>query len=145
MPPYADVYVIAPERSAAVITQFLAYFTPYREEVVADGYWVPRFSDTPAGQFRRAEDLVEYLVDHPSEPYGIYWRNLGEGPALAMVFFTTDGAILLGLSCLEADAEAGLTQLRSFAGAESGCILFEQPPPDSAAEFRRMVNSDVSP
>ena len=58
-----------------------------------------------------------------------------------MAFFTTDGAILLGLSCFEGEAWVRLKELRSFAGAKSGCILFEQPPPDSAAEFGRMIDS----
>jgi hypothetical protein len=141
MPPYADVYVLAPERSAALIARFLEHFTPDAEEVVDDGYGVPQFSDTPARHFRRAEELVEHLAAHPSESYGVYWRNLGAGPAFAMAFFTTDGAIILGLACLEGEAEARLTELQSFAGSKSGCILFEQPPPDSAAEFIRMTVS----
>lgn len=141
MPPYEDVYVLAPERSAALIARFLERFAPCAEEVVDDGYGVPRFSDTPARHFRRAQELVEHLASHPSEPYGVYWRNLGAGPAFAMAFFTADGAIILGLSCLEGEAKAWLTELQSFAGSKSGCILFEQPPPDSASAFIRMTIS----
>jgi hypothetical protein len=138
MPPYSDVYVLAPGRSAAVIARFLERFAPMSEEVV-DEYEVPRFAASPSYQFRRAAELVEHLAAHPYEPHGIYWRNLGAGPAFAMAFFTTDGAILLGLSCVEGEAEAWLKELRTFAGAESGCIMFEQPPPDSADEFGRMI------
>jgi hypothetical protein len=140
MPEFADTYVLAPERSAALVARFLDHFAPRREEAAVD-YSVPQFADVPARHFGRAEELVEYLVGHPSEPHGVYWRNLGDGPPFVMAFFTSDGAVILGLSCVEPEAPAWLSRLRAFAGPGPHCTLFEQPPPDSAAEFRALAEA----
>ncbi len=138
MPPYSDAYLLVSDRSATAIARFLDHFVPNREEV-ADGYEVPQYADAPDHHFRRVEELIAYLEGHALEDYGIYWRNTGEGPAFAMAFFTSDGAVILGLACIEDEATAWLTELRAFAGSGPCCILFEQPPPDSAAAFRALA------
>jgi hypothetical protein len=142
MPGYADTYVLTFDRSATLIVRFLERFARCREEV-AEVYEVPQYSDSPTHRFHRAADLVEYLAGCPSEPHAVYWRNLGQGPAITMAFFTNDGAVILGLFCAEDEAETWLTELRKFAGPGPGCILFEQPPPVSAAEFRALCGGAV--
>ncbi|MDB5349489.1 MAG: hypothetical protein JWN86_736 [Planctomycetota bacterium] len=140
MPAFADVYALAPDRSASLIRRFLDQFAPLREET-AEGYEMPRFAESPDRLFGRAEELVDHLAAHPSEPYSVYWRNLGGGPPFVMAFFTTDGAVILGLSCVEHESAEWLSRLRVFAGPGPHCTLFEQAPPDSAAEFRLLAEA----
>ena len=140
MPAFADVYALAPGRSASLIRRFLDHFAPLREEA-AESYEVPRYAERPDHLFGRAEELVDHLVANTSEPHGVYWRNLGDGPPFVMAFFTTDGAVILGLSSVEQESASWLSRLRSFVGPSPHCTLFEQPPPDSAAEFRALAEA----
>jgi hypothetical protein len=136
---YYDVYALATARTTDEVQRFLAHFAPEREES-ADDYTIPRFSDSPLYVFDRANEVIEYCVSHLTEPQSIYWRCLREsGPAHAMVFFTTDGALLLGLSVIT-DEDQWLKDLKAFAGSNVGCVLFEEAPPDSAEEFRRIIS-----
>ena len=139
---FYDVYVLSPKRSAEMIDRFLGRFAPVREES-ADEYCVPRFSDTPEHLFRRASELIDFCVIHPREPQGIYWRSVAaRDPAHAMAFFTTDAALILGLS-VSADSDRWLAKLLAFTSAEVGLVLFEDPPPDTAAEFRALAHKSV--
>ncbi len=139
MPGYYDVYALATTRTTDVAERFLAHFAPEREES-ADDYTIPQFGDSPSHVFDRANEVIAYCVSHVTEPQSIYWRCLRDSdPAHAMVFFTTDGALLLGLAVVT-DEDQWLKDLQAFAGSNVGCVLFEEAPPDSAEEFRRLVS-----
>jgi len=138
MPPYADVYALSPSRTTEAVDHFLDRFAPSREEVTNE-YEVPQYEATPVACFGRAADVIAFLADHPDEPYSLYWRNTAaDGPAFVMTFFTTDGAIILGLSCAEEQAEHWLSELKAFAKANVGSRAFEQPPPETTVEFLRL-------
>ena len=56
-----------------------------------------------------------------------------------MLFFTIDGGMIAGLTVSTWDADLAGSTLRRLAAtvdARYGYTLWEQPPPDSAAEFR---------
>ena len=57
-----------------------------------------------------------------------------------MLFFTSDGALILGLSVVEREDE-WFSRLKEFAGSEVGCITFETAPPATAGEFRQLAAS----
>jgi hypothetical protein len=138
VPGYYDVYALAPHRTVEAVERFLARFAPAHEPA-ADEYEVPRYADAPAIVFRTPGELVAYCVGHPAEPHGVYWRCLGGGdPARAMVFFTTDGALILGLS-VASDADRWLAELLAATGSAVGWVGFEEPPPDSASEFAALA------
>lgn len=138
MPPYADIYALAPRRTTDVVRQFLARFAPEREEMT-ENYEVPQYETAAVLSFDSADALIDDLASNRTVPYSIYWKNTGsDGPAFVMAFFTTDEALILGLSCVEEDSLRWLDALTDFAGTSAACVLFEQPPPDSAAEFLRL-------
>jgi hypothetical protein len=140
MPGYCDIYALSAIRTADVVERFLNRFAPQRE-AMADEYEVPRYSDSPAIVFRRDTELVAYCVAHTSEPHSMYWRRLGAGdPAHVMVFFTPDEGLILGLSVV-AESDHWLAKLLAFAGSDVGCVLFEDPPPDTARDFRALAAS----
>jgi hypothetical protein len=56
-----------------------------------------------------------------------------------MVIFTKDAQVILGLSAEEYAAQALLAVLKSHAGSDVGYITVEGPPPQTAAEFRRIA------
>ncbi len=131
---FYDVYALAPARTADAVERFLARFVPAREPSAAD-YLVPHLADTPAVTFGTAVQVVRCCVARPGEPYTLYWRSLASGdPAHAMAFFTADGGLILGLS-VAADAGRWLGELVAETGGSAGWVGFEEPPPDTGAEF----------
>jgi hypothetical protein len=56
-----------------------------------------------------------------------------------MLYFTTDGGLIAGLTVATSDLDLAGTTLRHLAetvDARYGYATWEQPPPDSAAEFK---------
>jgi len=122
----------------AEIAKFLDHFLPDREET-ADEYLVPQFSETPKIEFRDAEKLLAYLCETPDEPHAVYWRSKADcDPGFAMVFPTTGGQIVYGLSVGENELEF-LETLKSFVDSPIGYIDFENPPPDNPTDFEKVA------
>jgi hypothetical protein len=135
---FHDVYVLSDQRSKAEVTRFLDRFLPEREEV-ADDYAVPHLSDRPEIVFAGADDLLTYLGEHPDRSHGIYWASRAVGdPRFAMIFPTTDGQVVYGLS-VERDAAEFLAELKAHLGSPTGYVDFENPPPDNAPDFVKMA------
>jgi hypothetical protein len=134
--PY-DVYALASGRTRDTVERFthewLRGFRP-----AADDYELPRYATDPIAVYDSAEELIDVLLERPAEPHGIYWENTGEGSvATAMLFFTTDGQIIVGLT-VSGDQNTALQYLDRLAktvDARLGYITGEEPPPDTAAEF----------
>jgi hypothetical protein len=140
MPDYYDVYVLAPERSASIALQFLDEFAPHRVETAVD-YQFPQHSDQPEVVLTTAHDAITYCAHHPRESQSLYFRNLSGGHAHAMLFFTEDGGLILGLSVEQADPADTLLRLREHAHSPIGYLTFEEPPPVTASEFRRLAQA----
>lgn len=139
MPRYADIYVLTPSRTKATIRAFLDRFAPDRAETAKE-YWIPEHVDTPHTVLHSATEVISYCCGHQSETQSLCWRRIGDGgPKYAMVIFTKDAQVILGLSTEEFAAQGLLTILRDHAGSDIGYITVEGPPPQTAAEFRRMA------
>jgi hypothetical protein len=142
----ADVYVLSARRSADAIDSFLAAFAPARE-LQGGEFPVPMFDDDSPLVFHSVEPLVEYCCAHPEVPYSLYWRALGEAEiAFAMVFFLEDGQVIYGLSTPELQAKGIkrlLDRLADHVGSNESLVLSEQPPPDTAIEFRRAIDQSM--
>jgi hypothetical protein len=139
MPPYSDIYVLTQSRTEATISSFLDRFVPVREET-ADDYCIPQHVKFPHTVFRTAAEVVSYCCSHASVSQSVYWRQVsGDDPAYAMVFFTSEGLLILGLSTDESTAKSYFTELSTHIGSDVGYITVEAPPPDSAAEFYRFA------
>jgi hypothetical protein len=141
MPPYADIYVLTQSRTEATVLSFLDRFAPIRAET-ADEYCIPQYADSAHIVFRAAAEVVSYCCRYTSETQSIYWRRAGDGgPAYAMVFFTSDGFLILGLSTEESAVERYFAELLTHAGSDVGYVTVESPPPDNSAEFRKFASS----
>jgi hypothetical protein len=144
VPPFADCYVLVNSRSKKLVQEFLAHFLPKRR-AWADEYEVPQYSDKPEQVFRTTEDALAYLEEHPHEHHGLYWANEGRGDTRrGMVFPTSDGEMIYGLSCDAKDpkiADKLLDAMKLFLKSEIGCIAIEEPPPESAQGFKELVES----
>ena len=141
MPEYADVYALAPTHDRATLDRFLARFAPHRAES-ADEYELPQFNENPIAVYLTADELLPHLFARAAEEYAVYWRKTdGPGPDHAMVFFTPDGGLILGVSCSPADADRWLEELFAFVGNRVGYINHEQPPAATASEFRAVATA----
>ena len=142
---YFDVYVLARQRSADAAIEFLDHFAPIREQLDGD-YSFPQYSGTSEVVFDKPMDAIHYCEKHPAESQSLYFQNLRSGPVHAMIFFTSDGEMIFGLSVPEGDdglEKDCLNQLKEFARTSIGYIDFEAPPPDTAAEFKVLAATRV--
>ena len=134
-----DLYALAGERSREVVGRFRDQWLTGFEESAAE-YEFPRFADRPDAVYDSPWDLIDRLLADPTQPHSLYWRNPRSGPVLhAMLFFTTDGSLIAGLTVATEDQDRAGAMLRQLAGsveARYGYALAEAPPPDSASEFR---------
>ena len=136
---YHDVYVLARERSARVANQFLAAFAPNCLES-ADEFGFPEFAEVPTVVFTTSAEAIRYCEAHPGAAHRFYFRNPKGSPAHAMLFFTSDGGLILGLSVVKGEKQA-YSRLVGHAGSDIGYITFESPPHDTAAEFRQAAEA----
>ena len=138
MPGYSDVYVLAPERSASLVSRFLDKFAPKRE------FSAEEISVYDAGRelsFTSSEAAVEFCSASSHTSTSLYWRSLSPPPDHVMVFFLTDGYLVLGVSTSEQEAISAFAMLQRFCGPTScGYIAFEEPPPDNGSAFRNRCN-----
>jgi hypothetical protein len=138
---FYDCYVLVSDRSPEVVRGFLDRFLPAREETAAE-YEVPHHATTPTHLFRSAADLLEHLATHVHEAHAVYWRAaIDSTVAHAMVFPTSDGATILGLSCRPdvSVAERLLRDMMVFLASDIGTFWYETVAPSTAVDFAREV------
>jgi len=133
------VYVLSPERSATAAERFLDTFAPQREQSAED-YVFAQFTGQPLLIVKLAREAIQYCESHSAETQSLYFRNLGAGPEHAMLFFTSDGGLVFGLSVVERPDE-WFARLKDYVGSDCGYIAFESPPPVTVAEFRALAAS----
>jgi hypothetical protein len=144
MPEYADIYSLFRRRNRTTIDWFLDRFMPAREEAV-DEYWIPPGASIPTTVFRSASELLDYCCERPEQEHGIYWRSIGGvRPEHGMVFFHTDGSMVLGLSTDSADhdlVDRLCEELGSMEDAVASYITHEDLPPSTASEFIALIGA----
>ena len=142
MPEYADIYILAPERTPQVVANFLDAFIPDREEAAAE-YEIPQYSASPAIIFSHSQELIDYCCSHPQEVHTVYWRaNRNQKPEHAMAFFLKDANLILGVST---DAEDHsyiddiVSKLKRYFGTDDVLMRYEECPPESKEAFKAEI------
>jgi hypothetical protein len=130
-----DIYVLAADRSRAVVDRFrarwLAGFEPSAEE-----YEFPQYATRPVAVYASPCDVIDRLLVEHTEPYGLYWHRPGGGAdGTAMLFFTADGGLVAGVTAGEDDARKALVELADTVGSRDGYVSVGTPPPDTTGEF----------
>lgn len=131
-----DVYVLAPARNRETLDKFLEkYVRGFK--AAADEYEFPQYAKEPSFVTKDLDTLFDALFKGPEQPHAVYWTpEESEDMVAAMVFFTKDGEMIFGLTVLEERAEHYLAQLNADFGTDESLVLYEQPPPDTAREFK---------
>jgi hypothetical protein len=134
-----DLYALAGERSREAVRRFRDQWLTGFEESAVD-YEFPQYSDRPDTVYSSPWELIDRLLAEPAQAHSLYWRNPSPGHVQhAMLFFTTDGALIAGLTVATSDLElAGMTlrRLAATVDARFGYATWEQPPLDRASEFK---------
>jgi hypothetical protein len=134
-----DLYALAGERSHDVVRRFRDRWLTSFEPSAAE-YEFPQYSDRPDAVYSSPWELIDRLLAAPEQPHSLYWRNPRPGHELhAMLFFTTDGGLIAGLTVATADPDRARTTLRRLAqsvDARYGYATWEEPPPDTASGFK---------
>ena len=146
---YADCYVLTENRSKEWVYRFLDRFLPERV-VFQDEFEIPSFAKEPRIVFSTVDELLDYLEINIHESYSLYWKNLkNDTLPRAMSTFTSDGYLILGLSCKRKSrrtetnefgvdwsiANEKLMKMKQFTGSAYGYITLEEPLPDKKVDF----------
>lgn len=130
-----EVYVLCESRSRACAEPFLNAFLPQRSPADED-YPFPQYEDQPEVVYERPEEIMQRMEAAPDARYALYWRNLvAEGPEMAMLFYTRDGALMAGLVVDEPEVQATLQALSRQVQGRFGYITSESCPPETREEF----------
>ena len=131
--PYFDVYVLCSERTEALAERFLAEWAPNRTPTAVE-YEIPQYSDTYTHLFEDAGDLIRFLESNAAETQAVYWES-GRDDEIerVMVFFTSDGGMVAGLSISDWDRPREEIARIFFAlagsvGARFGYVTAEEAP-----------------
>lgn len=141
---YADCYVLCENRNEKFISEFLNFFISEREES-SDEYGFPQYDTNAELYFENVEKLIRHLIINNTSEYSIYWRNKKKDKLRgAMLFFTEDGKLIIGLYCdtLKNDSkiEANyLAQLKEFSKSKFGYIAYEEITEMNTYGFMKMV------
>ena len=95
---FADCYILTDIRKEKDLIDFLNYFIPHNE-ISTDEFEVPQFEQETTQTFDNSSKLIEFLIDTPTEPYCLHYRNLENSDIKgATCYFTKDGGLIFGLS-----------------------------------------------
>jgi hypothetical protein len=130
-----EIYVLCEARSATAARLFLETCLPARTALTNE-YPFPQFDSSPSNVFRSPEELILHLESRGDESYSIYWDSKSdEGPRQAMLFFTTDGAMIAGLVVRERDAHDAILHLAQRVNGRFAYIDSSNCPPDNSEGF----------
>jgi hypothetical protein len=147
MPQYIDCYFLINSRKSIFVEAFLNKFIPIRT-ASAEDYPVPEYTNNPARLFLNTTDLILYLEEKSTYSYSIYWRNEDQLSDIkhGMVFYTTDGMMIFGVSIEEYDPNNDIYKaIKTFTGSTMGCMTVEEAPPDNYIEFNEFCHNRKSP
>lgn len=124
-----ELYALSKDRSASAVLAFLDRFAPGRVPASVD-YPVPAYGPVTTVTFETDREIMDYLQVHQHQPYNLYWNNFPpDSVATAMVFYTRDGAVILGLAVDPEEAKARLAELAAFAKTKYFAFGWGAPPP----------------
>jgi hypothetical protein len=129
-----EFYALGSNRCAKAVRSFLDHFLPNREPCCSD-YPLPENSDTPKTILKTESEILDYMENHPEEPYGLYWDDAGTSYTQVMLFYTRDSKVIFGLAEDTVDQARKLKELADFVGAKYSMYGSEQRPPDTSCEF----------
>ena len=143
MPGYADIYVLAKDRSVQSVEQFLDTFLPKRAHSAME-YELPQYSDTPEDVYPTPLPVLQRCASDPSLEYLFYWRAINHSKIEhAMVIFLNDGKVVYGVSTAASDKDFVMMtfdQMQAYLGTTLGFISYEHCPDfTTLAEFKAHV------
>ncbi len=163
MPPNLDIYCLTKRRDADTINSFLdRYVDRAQSEDREDEELMIRKLDAPADsdgmqdyEWEPALTLshaVRRGLEYPRRSFNIYLKAKRQDIDQAVLGFTTDDQLVLGLSIDDGEerpenlerAKELLSLLAEDYGCHRGLILVEQPPPDREETFVRQPDEPNS-
>ncbi|MGL4675742.1 MAG: hypothetical protein ACRCXK_12860 [Wohlfahrtiimonas sp.] len=137
----SEIYVLCSARSEDVIYAFLDKFASKRA-VTTDEYPIPENSDNPIEIIYSEQEIFRKLVKDTNEPYAFYW-NCVFPIKTAMLFFTKDGNLIVGLAVYEPHVQSFYQKILLSVGGVCGYVQAtqeESPPPNCQSAFIKRAN-----
>ncbi len=145
MPEYADIYVLAKDRSIRSAENFLDEFLPKRENS-ADEYELPQYADDPEEIYPVPLPVLKQCESNSSLEYRFYWRATNHRkPEHAIIIYLNDGEVVYGVSTDASDEEfvsSIYREMKEYLGTECGFVGYEHCPDfNNLAEFESQVEN----
>lgn len=146
MPEFADIYVLARNRTVQSAQEFLDEFLPERENA-ADEYELPQYAGQPEEVFTVPLPVLKRCEENPSLEYRFYWRATNSRkPEHAIIIFLKDGKAVYGVST-DASEEQFVSvtfgKMKKYLETELGFVGYEHCPDFSnLAEFKALIESN---
>ena len=158
MPPNLDIYALTTSRNAATLNRFIEEYVDRAasedrgdEELMMAPLPLKSGEEPDDWDWEPAQTLTHSIqrgLDYPRRSFTIYMRSKQQGIIGALIAFTTDDQLVLGLSIDykgahtkdEERAKALLHHLAEQYHCSLGIMMNEMPPPWSQAEFKQMAN-----
>lgn len=158
MPPNLDIYALTTSRDTATLNRFIEEYVDRAasedrgdEELMMVPLPLKSGEEPDDWDWEPAQTLTHSIqrgLDYPLRAFTIYMRPKQQGLIGALIAFTTDDLLVLGLSIDyegaheedEERAKALLHYLMEHYHCFLGLMIIDTPPPWSQAEFRQMVD-----
>lgn len=163
VPPNLDIYGLTKHRDIQTINRFLdKYVDRTANEDRGDGELMMRpldmsnFTDTTESyDWEPALTLTNSIqrgLDYPCRSFSIYLTMPHDTEMGALLHFTEDDQLVLGLSIDDGDAlpeneelaKSLLMDLRGEFGCHMGLITVSDPPPSSESEFKDAIQKPLT-
>ena len=133
-----EVHALCGRRDRATVDRFLAAYGTGRHEGQAD-YPYPQLVDDPERIFGNLDECLEFLLSNSNSEYALYWSGTRTNLSL---HFLQDGSLVCAIQRdPRCDIAPQLCDLANCVDALFAVAEGEAPPPDDAAEFRRVARA----
>lgn len=131
-----EMYVLCDSRTEETIYAFLNNCALNRRPLT-DEYPIPENSDNPTDIIYSEQEIFKKLVKDNHEAYAFYW-NCDFPIKTAMLFFTEDGNLIVGLAVCEPYVQSYYQQILLSVKGSYGYVQNaqeESPPPNCKSDF----------
>ena len=136
-----EIYALSKYRSKKILNIFLDEFLPKRVEL-SENYSYPEYEESPEEVFAGLDSIIDKLIADKNSEYSLYWGNSTDSEVKnAMVFFLSDGGMIVGLAVDAEKSEAMMEHLARVVNARYGYEELEGFLPESTLEFINLCES----
>lgn len=141
------VYALTYDRTRKGVERVLDHFIVLRRPCT-DEYEYPQYADAPERVYMDDVSILDRIETENNASYSLYWNVIESKDDFrveqAIVVYTSDGAVLIGMVVPETHATSTLVTFQREFAVPWGLITGDECPTDSAIQFQDICkNADL--